>query len=83
MLLNKELVHGIYNEQFLNTILSIVNKQHLRAVLLLGSGLYPLEQSIDCGAILKEEHPLPVLKSKREYKTDVFLKFEQLTNIQF
>lgn len=83
LLLNKELVHGIYNEKFLNTILNIVNKQHLKAVLLLGEGLYPLKQSIECEAILFEEHPLPILKLKQQYKTDVFLKFEQLTNIQF
>ena len=83
LLLNKDIALGIHNETFFNKLIETLNKQHLRAVLLLGSGLYPLEQSIDCGAIIKEEHPLPVLKSKREYKTDVFLKFEQLTNIQF
>jgi len=82
-LFNKEFVHGIFNAEFFNATIEMLNKVNLRAVLLLGVGVAHWNKNIGCEAILFEEHPLPVLRAKREYKTDVFLKFEQLTNIQF
>lgn len=81
LLWNYEFAHGISpNEKFFRAIFDVLKQRSLHW-LILGSDLFYLKEELE--SILIDQHPLELLRKKQEYDTDVFLKFEQLTNIQF
>lgn len=81
LLWNYEFVHGVPpNEKFFRAIFDVLKQRSLHW-LILGSDLFYLKEELE--SVLIDQHPLELLRKKQEYDTDAFLKFEQLTNIQF
>lgn len=81
LLLNKEFINGHYNNVFFTTILEALLKANKDLYwLLVGNGLWYLQNTLPKEKVLYSEHPLDVLKRKEIFNSDKFLELDGKIN---
>jgi hypothetical protein len=80
-LFNVELISEYSNNKFTEEVCKILKHLNI-CTLLLGTGLFKLSNLLG-EKVLMSPHPLEILKDKKEYNTDIFIKFEEMSKINF
>lgn len=81
LLLNKEFINGHYNHNFFSTIIEKLLKVNPDLYwMLVGKGLWYLQDILPKNKLLFSEHPLEVLKRKEVFNSNKFLELDGKIN---